>query len=67
MLITVEWTVIRAFRVWVFQTAGSNATEVNQNIDELLEEVRKDLPERSGTDADREFETTSCSLLSMRW
>ena len=28
----------------VFQTAGSNATEVNQNIDELLEEVRKDLP-----------------------
>ncbi len=28
----------------VFQTAGSNATEVNQNIDKLLEEVRKDLP-----------------------
>ena len=28
----------------VFQTAGSNATELNQNIDELLEEVRKDLP-----------------------
>ena len=28
----------------VFQTAGSNATEVNQNIDKLLDEVRKDLP-----------------------
>lgn len=28
----------------VFQTAGSNATEVNQNIDKLLEEVSKDLP-----------------------
>ena len=28
----------------VFQTAGSNATEVNQNIDKLLEEARKDLP-----------------------
>ena len=40
----------------VFQTAGSNATEVNQNIDELLEEVRKRPSERSGTDADHEFE-----------
>ena len=28
----------------VFQTAGSNATEVNQNIDKLLEEASKDLP-----------------------
>ena len=28
----------------IFQTAGSNATEVNQNIDNLLDEVRKDLP-----------------------
>ena len=28
----------------IFQTAGSNATEVNQNIDKLLEEARKDLP-----------------------
>lgn len=28
----------------VFQTAGSNATEVNQNIDKLLEEANKDLP-----------------------
>lgn len=28
----------------IFQTAGSNATEVNQQIDELLEEARKDLP-----------------------
>ena len=28
----------------VFQTAGSNATEVNQNIDKLLDEARKDLP-----------------------
>ena len=28
----------------VFQTAGSNATEVNQQIDKLLEEARKDLP-----------------------
>ena len=28
----------------VFQTAGSNATEVNQNIDKFLEEARKDLP-----------------------
>lgn len=28
----------------VFQTAGSNATEVNQNIDKLLEETSKDLP-----------------------
>ncbi|MDD3038803.1 efflux RND transporter permease subunit [Bacteroides sp.] len=28
----------------VFQTAGSNATEVNQQIDDLLEEVSKDLP-----------------------
>lgn len=28
----------------VFQTAGSNATEVNQQIDALLEEARKDLP-----------------------
>lgn len=28
----------------VFQTAGSNATEVNRNIDKLLEEASKDLP-----------------------
>ena len=28
----------------VYQTAGSNATEVNQNIDKLLEEASKDLP-----------------------
>ena len=28
----------------VFQTVGSNATEVNQNIDKLLEEASKDLP-----------------------
>lgn len=28
----------------IFQTAGSNATEVNQQIDEFLEEARKDLP-----------------------
>ena len=28
----------------VFQTAGSNATEVNQHIDKLLEEASKDLP-----------------------
>ena len=28
----------------VFQTAGSNVTEVNQNIDKLLEEASKDLP-----------------------
>lgn len=28
----------------VFQTAGSDATEVNQNIDKLLEEASKDLP-----------------------
>ena len=28
----------------VFQTAGSNATEVNRNIDKFLEEARKDLP-----------------------
>ena len=28
----------------MFQTAGSNATEVNQNIDKLLEEASKDLP-----------------------
>ncbi len=28
----------------VFQTAGSNATEVNQNIDKFLEEACKDLP-----------------------
>lgn len=28
----------------VFQTAGSNATEVNNNIDKFLEEARKDLP-----------------------
>ena len=28
----------------IFQTAGSNATEVNQNIDKFLEEARKDLP-----------------------
>lgn len=28
----------------VFQTAGSNATQVNQEIDQLLEKVRKDLP-----------------------
>ena len=28
----------------IFQTAGSNATEVNRQIDELLEEVSKDLP-----------------------
>jgi len=28
----------------VFQTAGSNATEVNQNIDKRLEEASKDLP-----------------------
>ena len=29
----------------VYQTAGSNATEVNQQIDKLLEEVQKDLPQ----------------------
>ncbi|WP_459188928.1 efflux RND transporter permease subunit [Parabacteroides sp. APC149_11_2_Y6] len=28
----------------IFQTAGSNATEVNQNIDKLLEEAKKELP-----------------------
>ena len=28
----------------IFQTAGSNATEVNNNIDTFLEEARKDLP-----------------------
>lgn len=28
----------------IYQTAGSNATEVNQNIDNYLEEARKDLP-----------------------
>ena len=28
----------------IFQTAGSNATEVNNNIDALIENVRKDLP-----------------------
>ena len=28
----------------VFQTAGSNATEVNQNIDKFLDEARKDRP-----------------------
>ena len=28
----------------IFQTAGSNATEVNNNIDKFLEEARKDLP-----------------------
>lgn len=28
----------------VFQTAGSNATEVNNQIDKFLEEARKDLP-----------------------
>lgn len=29
----------------IFQTAGSNATEVNQNIDDFLKEARKDLPQ----------------------
>lgn len=29
----------------IFQTAGSNATEVNQNIDRFLDEARKDLPQ----------------------
>lgn len=29
----------------IFQTAGSNATEVNQQIDEFLEDIRQDLPE----------------------
>lgn len=28
----------------IFQTAGSNATEVNQNIDKLLDEAKKELP-----------------------
>ena len=28
----------------IFQTAGSNATEVNNNIDKFLEEAKKDLP-----------------------
>lgn len=28
----------------IFQTAGSNATEVNNNIDALLESIEKDLP-----------------------
>ncbi len=28
----------------IFQTAGSNATEVNNNIDNLLESIRPDLP-----------------------
>ncbi|WP_106831210.1 efflux RND transporter permease subunit [Parabacteroides pacaensis] len=28
----------------IFQTAGSNATEVNQNIDAFLEEAKKELP-----------------------
>ena len=34
----------------VFQTAGSNATEVNQNIDNLLDEVRKYLPQPPSSD-----------------
>ena len=29
----------------VFQVAGSNATEVNENIAKLLEDIEKDLPE----------------------
>lgn len=29
----------------VFQTAGSNATQVNEDIDKFLEEARKDFPE----------------------
>ncbi len=29
----------------IYQTAGSNATEVNQQIDKLLDEVGKDLPQ----------------------
>lgn len=33
-----------AISCMIFQTAGSNATEVNQQIDELLEEARKELP-----------------------
>ena len=33
-----------SFACMVFQTAGSNATEVNQNIDKFLDEARKDLP-----------------------
>lgn len=34
----------------LFQTAGSNATEVNNQINRFLEEARKELPPRSGTD-----------------
>lgn len=30
----------------IFQTASSNATEVNNNIDAFLKEARKDLPKR---------------------
>lgn len=33
-----------AISCMIFQTAGSNATEVNNNIDTFLEEARKDLP-----------------------
>ncbi|MCM1034440.1 MAG: efflux RND transporter permease subunit [Paludibacter sp.] len=29
----------------VFQIAGSNATEINNNIDKLFEDIRKDLPQ----------------------
>ncbi len=33
-----------AISCMIYQTAGSNATEVNQQIDKFLEEARKDLP-----------------------
>ena len=34
----------------IFQTAGSNATEVNQNIDNLLAEAKKELPKDAEID-----------------
>ena len=35
---------IRGISCMIFQTAGSNATEVNNHIDAFLEEAAKDLP-----------------------
>lgn len=48
----------------IFQTAGSNATEVNQQIDEFLEEARKDLPK--GVELDQMMSSNDFLYASIR-
>lgn len=39
----------------IFQTAGSNATEVNQQIDDFIESARKRFSQRTGNHSGDEF------------